>query len=89
MAKEQTYPVGSKVKIKSPGGKPDGWNEDMIPLIGEMALIERCHDDRLPDRYIYRLNRWEWSWRHCDLELLEAGKLNPNEAFRYRKHAIR
>lgn len=88
MAKEGTHPVGSKIRIKNPGKRPDGWNTDMMPLIGETASIKRVNG-KGRNTYRYRLTRWDWAWRHCDLELLEAGKLNPNVEFRNKKYANR
>ena len=91
MAQEETYPVGAKVRIRERdrGKKPEGWNSDMMPLIGEIARISLWENGPGRNEYRYRLNRWEWSWRHCDLILLELPKLNPNSAFRNRKHENR
>ena len=87
MAKEETYLAGTEVRIKDPGEKPDGWNTDMMPLIGKTAFVMRSNGHPGHNRYRYKLTGWDWSWRHCDLEPLGVGKLNPNIAFMDSKHA--
>ena len=84
MATLETYPVNSKVRIKDPGKKPSNWNPKMVELIGATATIRLASG---PGKaYRYYLTGWDWTWRHCDLELLELPKLDPNREFRNKKH---
>jgi hypothetical protein len=82
----ETYPKNSLVKIKDPGRRPGNWNVDMMKLIGKHVRIKKSdeHGD-----YRYYLGDMKWVWRHCDLELVELPKLDPNTEFRSRKRAIR
>ena len=98
MATFEAYPVGSKVKILKPRLKPDNWNRDMLRLAGVVTTIRhvKVHGPNSSienRRYIYTLVGWTWSWRHCDLELLELAKADPNTLFRMKKqgndHATR
>lgn len=85
MKKQPMYPVGSKVRIKDPGKIPSNWNGHMMMLVGRTAFVVKSERQGI---YRYRLDSWDWSWRHCDLELVEMPKLNPNIEFRNRRYGI-
>ena len=82
---DDRYPIGTEVQIVDPGKLPGGWNSEMMHLIGRKALIVSNNDD-LPSGFCYKLDQWNWSWRHMDLMLVDLS--NPNTAFRVRKHAL-
>ena len=82
---EPLYPKGAKVKIRDPGEKPVNWNIKMMELVGCVSSVRR-NGHHYP--YRYSLQDWDWTWRHCDLLLLSSPELDPNSAFRNKKHAI-
>jgi len=87
-----TYPVGTVVKVKKRMSQPSNWNEDMFNDIAGMTLkvvsnsMETITSGR---KYIYTLEGYRWSWRHIDLKLVKAAELEPNLAFRIKKHGRR
>lgn len=87
----EPYPKGTKVIIRTFQEMPDGWNGHMFDeLMGKTAVI-RSSPHRVRDvrSYNYKLDRWEWSWRHTDLIPINGGKLEPNTAFRIKKYENR
>lgn len=82
----ETYPKNSLVKIKDPGRRPSNWNPMMMALVGKRARVKKSNEH---GDYRYYLIDMEWVWRHCDLELVELPKLDPNSEFRSRKRAAR
>jgi len=79
------YPIGTKIVIQDPGKKPAGWNAKMMELVGCVSYITQ---NTLGYPFRYRLKGWDWSWRHADLILVRLPKLDPNIAFRNKKHAF-
>lgn len=68
-----TYPVGSRVRVMQYGIKPGGWTGDMFNNIsGKDAVIS--HVTNVSGAYRYTLEGYPWTWRHCDLVLLELPK---------------
>ena len=81
----KTYPIGTKIAIQDPGDKPANWNPDMMKLVGCVSYIKQNSNGH---PYRYRLQGWDWTWRHCDLIVLCLPTLDPNKAFRDKKYAF-
>jgi hypothetical protein len=92
MAAVSPYPVGTKVRIRKFRRIPDGWNQEMFDyMMGEIAIIRNAPPPgaRISTAaYNYKLVNSQWSWRHADFDVLEMPKLEPNSAFRIKKHGI-
>ena len=90
MSKIATYPPGTIVRIMRWELKPGNWNDVMFDsLSGRKAVIRSSARSDNINTYRYTLEGYEWSWRHCDLMLIELPKPEPNRAFRNKKRGIR
>ncbi len=82
-----TYPVGLEVKIVARKKKPHNWNNHMMALGGRICHITNTGLADAPDTlYHYHVDISTYLWRHIDLIPTKSIKLDPNRAFRYKKH---
>lgn len=86
---DKAYPVGTKVLINTFMRMPDGWNGHMFDeLMGQTATIISAPSYIAdPRSYNYKLDKWQWAWRHLDLTPVHGVEPEPNLAFRIKKHA--